>query len=123
MKRFSLQLSWEINEAGKVSVGEKGWSVKECKNQRVRFTRKVARIAGRWGAQEDDEYLFFGYVIGLEEEWEYFASSEMETVRGPGGLTIERDIHFKPGPFGQIIDQSRREHPGQVLRPTITGSH
>jgi hypothetical protein len=61
------------------------------------------------GAQEDDEFLFFGYVIGLEEEWGYFALSEMEAVRGPGGLTIERDIHFTPGPFSQVIQQYRNE--------------
>src|SRR5438552_5703707 len=61
------------------------------------------------GSPEDDEFLFFGYVIGLEEEWGYFALSEMEEVRGPGGLTIERDVHFKPGPFSQVIQQYRRE--------------
>ena len=61
------------------------------------------------GANEDDEFLFFGYVIGLEEEWGYFALSEMESVRGPGGLTIERDLYFKPGPFSQVIERLRRE--------------
>ena len=61
------------------------------------------------GAQEDDEFLFFGYVIGLEEEWGYFALSEMEAVRGPGGLTIERDLYFTPGPFSQIIERYRNE--------------
>jgi hypothetical protein len=40
------------------------------------------------GAQEDEEFLFFGYVIGFEEEWGYFALSELEAVHGPGSLTI-----------------------------------
>ena len=48
-------------------------------------------------------------AIGHEEEWGYFALSEMEAVRGTGGLTIERDLHFKPGPFSHVIEQYRRE--------------
>jgi hypothetical protein len=48
-------------------------------------------------------------VIGLEEEWGYFALSEMEAVRGPGGLTIERDLHFEPAPFSRVIEQYRHE--------------
>ncbi len=55
------------------------------------------------------EFLFFGYVIGHEEEWGYFALSEMEEMRGPGGLTLERDLHFRPGPFSQVIQQFRKE--------------
>jgi len=47
-------------------------------------------------------------VIGHEEEWGYFVLSEMEKVRG-AGLTIERDLHFKPGPFSKVIEQYRRE--------------
>jgi len=61
------------------------------------------------GAAEDDDFRFFGFVIGFEEEWGYFVLSEMEEIRGPGGLTIERDLFFKPGPFSQVIQQFRRE--------------
>jgi hypothetical protein len=64
------------------------------------------------GAEEDGEYLFFGYVIGLEEEWGYFALSELESVRGPSGLAIERDLYFRPGPFNQVIEQFRRARGG-----------
>ena len=31
---------------------------------------------------EGDDVLFFGFVIGLEEEWGYFALSEPDSVRG-----------------------------------------
>jgi hypothetical protein len=48
------------------------------------------------GSQEGDDFLFFGYVIGMEKEWGYFSLNEMESVRGPGGLTIERDLYFTP---------------------------
>ena len=46
------------------------------------------------GSQEDDDFIFFGYVIGPEAEWGYFSLCELEAVRGPGGLCIERDLYF-----------------------------
>jgi hypothetical protein len=61
------------------------------------------------GSPEEDDFLFFGYVSGMEEEWGYFALSEMQAVRGPGGLTIERDLYFRQGPFSQILAKFRRE--------------
>jgi hypothetical protein len=64
------------------------------------------------GTEQDGEFLFFGFVIGHDEEWGYFALSEMEAIRGPGGLGIERDLFFRPGPFSQVIEQYRRERGG-----------
>ena len=64
------------------------------------------------GSEQDDDFLCFGYVIGLEEEWGYFLISELELARGPLGLSIERDLYFTPGPFSTIIDQYRRERGG-----------
>lgn len=61
------------------------------------------------GQAEEEDFLFFGYVIGLEEEWGYFVLSELDSVRGPGGLTIERDLYFKPGPFNEVIARLRKE--------------
>jgi hypothetical protein len=50
-----------------------------------------------WYATEfDGEDLFFGLVIGFEIELGYFSLSELQSVRGPWGLPIERDLHFKP---------------------------
>ncbi len=43
--------------------------------------------------------ILFGFVIGHEAEWGYFALSELESVRGPLGLPIERDLHFQPKPM------------------------
>lgn len=54
------------------------------------------------GSPEDDDFLLFGYVIGFEEEWGYFSLNEMQALRGPGGLTIERDLHFEPTPFSKL---------------------
>lgn len=56
-----------------------------------------------WYAIEyDGEDLFFGYVVGLESELGYFSRRELESVRGPGGLRIERDLYFKPTRLSEV---------------------
>lgn len=40
--------------------------------------------------------MMFGLCIGHEKEWGYVSLHELEEIRGPAGLKIERDIHFKP---------------------------
>lgn len=48
-----------------------------------------------WYATEfDGEDLFFGLVHGFEKEFGYFALSELEALRGPYGLGVERDLYF-----------------------------
>lgn len=51
-----------------------------------------------WYATEYDpvERVFFGLVDGLEKELGYFSLDELESVKGPLGLSIERDIYFEP---------------------------
>ena len=51
-----------------------------------------------WYATEYDpkERVFFGLVDGLEKELGYFSLDELESVKGPLGLRIERDIYFEP---------------------------
>lgn len=48
------------------------------------------------GSAEDEDFIFFGYVIGFEKEWGYFSFNELQAIKGPGGLTIECDLHFTP---------------------------
>lgn len=55
------------------------------------------------GQADGDDFRFFGFVCGLEDEWGYFVLSELEAVRGPLGLFIERDLYFQPAPFSQLI--------------------
>ena len=57
--------------------------------------------------QEDGDWLLFGLVIGLEEEWGYSLLSEIASVRGPLGLPVERDLWFKPGPIDQVLSRGR----------------
>jgi len=56
-----------------------------------------------WYATEfDGQDTFFGLVQGHETELGYFSLSELSGLRGPGGLRIERDIHFRPTPLSRI---------------------
>jgi len=54
-----------------------------------------------WYVTEYDpnEKVFFGLVIGFEKEWGYFSLEELENIKGPLGLHIERDTSFKPITF------------------------
>jgi hypothetical protein len=54
------------------------------------------------GSEEDDDVRFFGLVDGLEKELGYFVLSELMSVRGPGGLTVERDLHFHEQPLSNF---------------------
>ena len=56
--------------------------------------------AGRWFVcegerQEDGDWLFFGLVELLEKEWGYFTLSELQNLKLPFGMGIERDLHYK----------------------------
>ena len=57
-----------------------------------------------WFAYEfDGEDIFFGYVVGHFNEQGTFSLSEMESITGPMGLKIERDLYFKPTKLSEII--------------------
>ena len=55
------------------------------------------------GSFEGEEFLLFGYVIGLEREFGYFLLSELEGVRTPLGLEVERDLYFKEGKLTDVV--------------------
>ena len=69
-----------------------------------RDKRIVVKFFQPWGSwtwyavegeqQEDGDWLFFGLVDGFEREWGYFTLSSLTEITGPGGLKIERDLHF-----------------------------
>jgi len=57
-----------------------------------------------WYATEyDGDETFFGYVKGCENEFGYFSLSELESVKGPFGLKVERDLYFS-GTLQEVID-------------------
>ena len=62
-----------------------------------------------WYASEfDSEDIFFGLVSGLEVELGYFSLSEMQSVRGPLGLPIERDLHYEPKSLKELMEMHRQ---------------
>jgi len=61
----------------------------------------------------DGEDTFFGLVEGHEKELGYFSLSELQKIRGPMGLPIERDLHWTPKTLEQIapdLFEKRKEH-------------
>ena len=50
----------------------------------------------------DGKETFFGYVDGDYQELGYFSLSELESIRGPLGLKVERDVYWKPKPLSEV---------------------
>ena len=66
-----------------------------------------------WYASEfDGEDIFFGLVSGLEVELGYFSLSELQEVRGPWGLPIERDLHFEPQTLKELMKKHEHDRRG-----------
>ena len=51
------------------------------------------------------DFHFFGLVEGQFKELGYISLKELERVRGPMGLPIERDIHWKPKTLDEIAPE------------------
>ena len=60
-----------------------------------------------YGSEFDEKDIFFGLVSGFEVELGYFSLSELESVRGPLGLPIERDLHFKSETLRELMEKHR----------------
>ena len=58
-----------------------------------------------WYATEYEPKIreFFGYVTGFEDEWGPFSLDEMQSVKGPLGLGIERDLYFPEQPLREAL--------------------
>ncbi len=48
------------------------------------------------------DWRFFGLVDGLDIELGYFMLSELQRARGPLGLPIERDMHFRVSTLADV---------------------
>ena len=58
-----------------------------------------------YGVEFDGEDTFFGLVDGHFKELGYFSLSELESVRGPMGLPIERDLYWQPKTLEEIAPE------------------
>ena len=66
-----------------------------------------------WFASEyDGDDIFFGLVVGLEIELGYWSLRELDAVRGPLGLPIERDLYFQPQSLEELMRKHKRERGG-----------
>ena len=45
---------------------------------------------------DPEEGLCFGLIVGFEKELDYFSLNEIEQIKGPMGLEVERDVSFQP---------------------------
>ncbi|HBI01414.1 MAG TPA: DUF2958 domain-containing protein [Flavobacterium sp.] len=75
---------------------------------------KFFNPAGRqtWYASEYDKEnnICFGYVTGFDfDEWGYFSIDELESLKLPFGLKVERDIFFKEIRFQELVKQKDLE--------------
>jgi len=55
------------------------------------------------------DFQFFGLVDGHEKELGYFYLSELESVNGPMGLPIERDLFFSAKTLKEIAPEMFKE--------------
>jgi len=63
-----------------------------------------------WYASEfDGEDIFFGLVSGFEVELGYFSLAELQSVKGPMGLPIERDLHFEPKSLEELQEKHKND--------------
>ncbi len=76
------------------------YSTEDVATEDKRIIVKFFDPCGSWtwyaieGDTDGDDIRFFGLVHGHEKEWGYFMLSELESVKGPMGIGIERDLHF-----------------------------
>lgn len=58
-----------------------------------------------WYALEYDpeERIFFGFVDGMFPELGLFTLEELESVRGPFGLPVERDLYWEPKGLQEVM--------------------
>ena len=62
-----------------------------------------------WDSSEcDGDDIFFGLVDGVELEYGYFSLKELQSVKGPLRLPIERDLHFEPKSLRELRDQHKK---------------
>ncbi len=79
----------------------------------VKFFNPMGRTTW-YGIEFDGVDLFFGYAVSSLgpdcDEYGYFSLAELESIRLPMGLKIERDLYFKPQLLKPLIDKAQNDH-------------
>ena len=69
-----------------------------------------------WYAIEfDGKDTFFGYVAGDFPELGYFSLSELQGLKGPMGLSIERDMYFEPTRLSRIKEKYESKQSTDII--------
>ena len=55
------------------------------------------------GEPEDTDYVFFGFVSGIADEFGSFRLSELQSLCGPGGQAVELDHSFREGKLTDVV--------------------
>lgn len=55
------------------------------------------------GEPQSNDYLLFGFVVGLESEFGYFLLSELEQLHSPLNVPVERDLTFTEGRLTDVV--------------------
>ena len=78
------------------------YSQEECGEEAIALVKFfIPWTSWTWYVSEYDpvERRCFGVVVGHEREFGYFSIDELNAIRGPAGLTIERDLYWTPRPL------------------------
>ena len=98
MKLMTKQVEKELKKYPLYSQDGKGnEAVAVCKFFLQGFTWYVLEAQ-----KNGNDYEFFGIVDGLDKEYGYFTLSQLQSLRGQWGLTVERDMYFKPTQVGDL---------------------
>lgn len=92
MKLITKQLQKELAKYPLYSQDGKGEdAVVVCKFFLQGYTWYVLEAE-----KADNDYEFFGIIVGQHTEYGYFTLSQLESVTGQWGMRVERDRGFKP---------------------------
>lgn len=78
----------------------KPYATQHMKPMNIEIIMKFFDPCGSWTwyateiEERDDDFIFFGFVRGFENEFGYFSLNELQSVKGKLGIGIERDKHF-----------------------------
>ena len=70
-----------------------------------------------YATEFDGEDMFFGLVHGFEKELGYFSLKELQSVKGPLGLPIERDLYWKPKTLREIAPEMFLKDKAKEVKP------
>lgn len=79
------------------------------KPEEIRVVVKFFDPTGSWtwyATEFDGKDTFFGFVRGFENELGYFSLSELQSVKGPFGLGIERDKFFDKHMLAEVMEKA-----------------